>query len=211
MITKTLLLPSAGLVLALALTLTQSLPARADDAYPQPSPYPVSWELTFDHAKPRRIVVQAPGDDAPIAYWYVTYHVVNNTDKDRIPFFPLFDMMTNDGQTIRSDNNIKPAVFDAIKEREHIKYLQSAVEIGGPLLQGEDQSKDGVAIWPEPNPKMGTFVIFATGFWGESKTVKVGDKDVVLHKTLQLTYHLAADADSNGTALQEQESRYVMR
>jgi hypothetical protein len=205
---KTVILPLAGLALALAFT----IPVRADGDYPQPSPYPVSWELTLDHAKPRRILVQSPGDDVPKAYWYITYHVVNNTDQDKILFYPLFDMLTKDGQTLRSDDDIKPAVFDAIKDREHIKYLQSATQIDGPLLQGEDQSKDGVAIWAEPDPRMGTFIIFLSGFWGESKTVKVGDKEVILHKTLQLTYHLAADAaNADEGALTEQDSRYIMR
>jgi hypothetical protein len=202
------LLPLAGAALLLAI----ALPLFADGDYPKPSPYPVSWELTIDYAKPKRIVVQAPGDDASKAYWYITYHVTNNTDQDRIPFFPVFDMMTNDGQIIASDNNIKPAVFDAVAQREHIKYLQSANQIGGPLLQGEDQAKDGVAIWPEPDPRMGTFTVFVAGFWGESATVKIDGKMVTLHKTLQLTYHLDSDAAHPGEgALAQKDAQFIMR
>ncbi|MGD1276577.1 MAG: hypothetical protein ABR964_05060 [Tepidisphaeraceae bacterium] len=206
MIRPTFLVPLAGI----ALLLTLGPPLRGD--YPQPSPYPVSWELTFEHAKPRRIIVQAPGDEAPHAYWYVTYHVTNSTDRDKILFYPSFDLLTGDGNLIRSDDNIKPAVFDAVKDREHIKYLQNANEISGPLRQGEDQSRDGVAIWPEPNPRMGTFSIFVAGFWGESATVKVGDQDVILHKVLQLTYHLNGDPQrADDAELIEQDSHYVMR
>jgi hypothetical protein len=199
-------LPLAGLLVVVAL----ALPLRAD--YPQPSPYPVSWELTLDHSLPKRIVVQGPGDMNPSAYWYVTYHVANNTDQDKVLFFPNFQMMLEDGQVIRSDIGVAPAVFDAIKKKEHLKYLQSNDVISGDLRQGEDQSKDGVAIWPEPRLRMGTFTIFCSGFWGESAIVKVGDKDVTLHKTLQLSYHLDSDeSHPGGGDLAELDHQYVMR
>jgi hypothetical protein len=205
-----LLLPLAGTALALALLLPGPL-LRAD--YPQPSPYPVSWELTVDFAQPKRITVQAPGDDAPKPYWYITYHVANNTDKDTVLFYPSFDMLTQDGQIFHSDGiDVKPAVFTAIKNFERIKFLQDANDIPGPLRQGEDQSKDGVAIWPEPDPRMGTFTIFASGFWGESAIIKVGNTNQVLHKTLQESFHLNSDATHPGQgALVPEDSEYVMR
>ena len=144
MIRKAYFLPLlAGIVCLLGIV----LPSRAD--YPQPSPYPISWELTLTHSKPRRIVVQAPGDTSPQAYWYVTYHVVNDSDTDKVPFYPSFDLVTEAGNVIRSDNNIKPAVFDAVKARA-IKFLQTSLDIAGDLRHGEDESKDGVAIWREP-------------------------------------------------------------
>ncbi|MGD0389347.1 MAG: hypothetical protein ABSC42_10380 [Tepidisphaeraceae bacterium] len=199
-------LPLAGLLVVAAL----AMPLRAD--YPQPSPYPVSWELTFDHSLPKRILVQGPADMNPLAYWYVTYHAANNTDQDKILFFPNFQMMLEDGQVVRSDIGVAPAVFDAIKKKEHLKYLQSNDVISGDLRQGEDQSKDGVAIWPEPRLRMGTFTIFCSGFWGESALVKVGDKDVTLHKTLQLSYHLDSDeSHPGGGDLVELDHQYVMR
>jgi len=199
-------LPLAGLLVVVAL----ARPLRAD--YPRPSPYPVSWELTFDHSLPKRILVQGPGDLNPAAYWYVTYHAANNTDQDKVLFYPNFQMMLEDGQVIRSDIGVAPAVFDAIKQKEHLKYLQSNDVISGDLRQGEDQSKDGVAIWPEPRLRMGTFTIFCSGFWGESAIVKVGDKDVTLHKTLQLTYHLDSDeSHPGGGDLVELDHQYVMR
>ena len=127
-------------------------------------------------------------------------------------FYPSFDMLTAAGNVVRSDNNISPKVFEAIKNKEHIKFLQDANSIGGELLQGEDQSRDGVAIWPEPASRMGSFTIFATGFWGEAATVKVGDKETIVHKTLQNTYHLDADAaDADTGQVKLLDSEYVMR
>jgi hypothetical protein len=199
-------LPIAGILVGFALV----APVQAD--YPQPSPYPVSWELTVTHSLPKRILVQGPGDSNPGAYWYLTYHVVNNTDRDKILFYPNFEMMLEDGQVIRSDMGVSPSVFDAIKQHEHLKYLQGEDVIGGELRQGEDQSKDGVAIWAEPRLRMGTFTIFCSGFWGESATVTVDGKDVTLHKTLQLTYHLDSDENHPGGGdLVAKDELYVMR
>jgi hypothetical protein len=203
--------PLAGLLVVLALVvLTVAAPSQAD--YPQPSPFPVSWELNFTHSMPKRLVFQGPGDANPQAYWYMTYHVANNTDQDRIPFYPSFDMMLETGELAHSDIGIAPAVFDAIKQKERLKYLQSEYLIGGDLLHGEDQSKDGVAIWLEPRLRMGTFTIFCTGMWGESAVVKAGDKDVTLHKTLVLTYHLDSDENHPGGGdLVAKDESYVMR
>ena len=138
---------------------------------------------------------------------------MNNSDQDKILFYPSFQMLTQDGQLIASDSiDVKPAVFAAVQDKEHIKFLQSALDVAGPIHQGEDQAKDGVAIWPEPDPRMGTFTIFAAGFWGDSATVKLGDQTVILHKTLQQTFHLDADALHEGDgALVLQDSQYVMR
>jgi hypothetical protein len=204
---RSLLVPLAGVALVLAI----ALPLRGGD-YPKPSPFPVSWELTFDHAVPKRIVIQAPGESNPSAYWYMTYHVANNTDRDKVPFYPSFDMMLEDGEVISSDRGVPPAVFDAIKTKERIKYLQNAQQIGGELRQGDDQGRDGVAIWLEPSLRMGTFSIFVSGFWGESTQIKVGDNDVTLRKAMQLTYHLDSDEHHPGEGqLNELDSQYIMR
>jgi hypothetical protein len=204
---RTLLLPLAGIALLLAIV----LPLRGSD-YPQPSPFPVSWELTFEHSKPKRIVVQPPGESNPSAYWYITYHVTNNTDRDKVLFYPNFDLMLENGDVVPSDRGVPPAVFDAIKASEKIKYLQNSNQISGELRQGDDQSRDGVAIWPDPSLRLGTFSIFVSGFWGESAQIKVGDKDVTLRKTLQLTYHSDSDEHHPGEGqLNELDSQYVMR
>jgi hypothetical protein len=204
---RSLLLPLAGLALVLAIT----MPLRGGD-YPKPSPFPISWELTFDHSVPKRLVFEPPGASNPSAYWYMTYHVANNTDRDKVLFYPSFDLMLEDGDVITSDRGVPPAVFDAIKAKERIKYLQNSNQISGELRQGDDQARDGVAIWPEPSLRMGTFSVFVSGFWGESAQIKVGDKDVTLRKTLQVTYHLDSDEHHPGEGqLNELDSQSVMR
>jgi hypothetical protein len=102
-------------------------------------------------------------------------------------------MLTNDGQIIRSDNGIPAVVFDRIKGREKKPFLEPFHKIGGTLLVGEDQARDGVAIWLEPPGKMGRFSIFVEGLSGETATVKVGEKEEILRKELQLNYHIRGD------------------
>jgi hypothetical protein len=121
-------------------------------------------------------------------------------------------MLMEDGQIIHSDIGVAPAVFDAIKKKEGLKFLQSDDLIGGDLRQGEDQSKDGVAIWPEPRLRMGTFTIFIAGYWGEAATVTVNGKDITLHKTQQITYSSDSDEQHPGGGdLVEKSRQFVMR
>ena len=186
------------------------LPTRAD--YPKPSPYPKSWEIAFEHGIPKRVVVQTAGSNVPKAFWYMTYTVTNNTDKEQL-FLPALELLTEDGRVIRNDFKIPRSVFEAIKKREGDRFLQPAALVGGELRLGPDQAKDGVAIWPEPAPEMGRFSIFVSGLSGETATVKGPDgKDIILRKTLQLNYLIRGDDVYPGEDdVNENPSEWVMR
>ena len=201
-------------MLCLGFALTSTTPARAAD-YPEPSPYPISWELGFQHDTPKRVVVTVPGKGNR-AYWYMTYSIVNKTDEDR-QFLPVFEMVTRDGKVHRANQaNVPPRVFEEIKRRERAKYpfLEPHHKVADLLRVGEDQAKDSVAIWPEPMSEMGNFAIYVSGLSGETVTMKmvngapvkvkpeniamelkgVAEKDVViLRKTLQLNYVVYGD------------------
>jgi hypothetical protein len=194
--------------IAMSAILGSTLAVRPAHAFPKPSVYPIAWQLKFKHAAPKRIVVTPSGSNTPVAYWYLTYTVTNLTDTEQ-RFLPVFEMLTNDGTVIRSDKDVPPAVFDAIKKRERNKSLESSDKIAGRLLIGEDQAREGVAIWKEPQPRMGTFHLFAGGLSGESVYVKDGDvvehidwlkmpeadrkKLTTLRKTLDMTYQVPGD------------------
>jgi hypothetical protein len=169
--------------------------------YPSPSPYPISWELQFDHSTPKRIVVETPGAATPSAYWYMTYTVTNKTDKEQV-FLPHFELLTRTGDVIRSDFNISQKVFDAIKLREGMQFLEPFTKVGGEIRLGEDEAKDGVCIWKEPDARMGNFTIFVAGLSGEAVQMKddsgqpMKDADgnpIILRKTLQLNYLIRGD------------------
>ncbi len=163
------------LVVAAALSFGASRLLAGD--YPEPSPYSVSWELKFEHGTPKRIVVTVPGE-VPQAYWYMTYKVTNNTGSEQL-FLPTFELLTKDGEVIRSDKGVSPRVFDSIKQQEGNTFLERRTKLVGTLRQGDDQAREGVAIWKEPSPEMGAFSIFVTGLSGEATTYKLVDGKLV--------------------------------
>jgi hypothetical protein len=223
-------LPSTRpVLLALAVGAMLCLAASARANYPEPSPYPISWELDFDHGTPHRIVVQASDQASPQAYWYMTYKVTNNTDQDQT-FLPLFEMLTEDGKVTRSDNGIPFVVFQAIKTRERNRYLEPSYKIGGKLRVGEENAREGVAIWREPSPEMGHFSIFVSNLSGEAVIFKKSEdgftrvknaeelvgqdlKDVtLLRKTLQLNFFIRGDEVYPGEdEVNVDASKWVMR
>jgi hypothetical protein len=153
-------------------------------------------------------VVRSPGAVNPVAYWYMTFTVTNNTTEEQ-RFLPVFEMLTNDSTLIRSDKEIPAGVYDEIKKRERRRTLEPMEKIAGRLLIGEDQARDGVSIWPEPSPRMGTFHIFVGGLSGETVIMKNGEEITIkdwtkvtddekkklttLRKTLDLTYQIPGD------------------
>jgi hypothetical protein len=176
-------------------------PQRSANAYPVPSKYPVSWELKFEYERPRRIVVEVPGESVPKAYWYLPFTVINKTDQD-VNFLPVFEMVSKSGKVARSDRNIPKAVFDRVKNAIGNKLLEPMISVAGKLHVGEDQAKDSVAIWEEPEAEMGSFSLFIRGLSGESVELKddagtaINDKDgkpIILFKTMQLDYTVSGD------------------
>ena len=223
---------SVVLLAFLAVLTVTFVTVRAD--YPKPSPYPKTWELKFEHGTPKRVVVTPPNTTVPRAYWYMTYTVTNKTNEDRA-FLPVFEMVTKDGKIHRSQKDVPLQVFEHIKRQERAKYpfLEPYFKVAGTLRVGEDQAKDGVAIWPEPMSEMGNFSIYVSGMSGETVTMKmvngkpvkvkpenqalelkgVDEKDVIiLRKTLQLNYVIYGDDVYPGLdQVNVQPEKWVMR
>ncbi len=210
--------------------------AGVAQAFPKPGLTPRSWQFVFEHSAPKRIVVTPKGSDRPQAYWYITY-TVSNPGPEAQSFRPIFEMICEDGLVIRSDGKryervngevrevkrtitlngkkheitemIPPVVLETIRLRERNPSLQSTIEIVGTLRSGADEAKDGVAIWPEPSPRMGQFSIVVTGLSGEIVAMKqVGndyvemakdeipgkdEKIVILRRTYRMRYQQLGD------------------
>jgi hypothetical protein len=188
--------------------------------FPEPSKFPVSWQLDFDYKHPQRIVVEVPGSSIPKAYWYMTYTVTNKTKEER-EFLPMFTLVTKDGKVIRSDRGVPKAAFDKIKQRTGNKLLEQNVKIADTLRVGEDEARDGVAIWEEPAAEMGSFSVFVSGLSGEYAALNGSDgkpmlnaegKPVILFKTLQLDYTVSGDEVFPGIdPIDKKHMRWVMR
>lgn len=209
----------AASTFALAALLLSSA-APTTQAYPEPSKSPISWELKFDYQPPMRIVVEIPGSPVPKAYWYMTYTVTNGGDQDQ-NFLPTFEWVSHTGKVTRSDQAVPDAVFQKIKAKTGNTLLENAVKIEGTIHVGDDQAKDGVAIWPETDARVGEFTIFVTGLSGESTPMTdssdkpMADKDgkpVLLFKSTQIDYKLAGDEVYPGNDLLTKiGQRWVMR
>lgn len=191
------------LVLPLAASLVVAAYAHA---YPKPSPYPTTWEFKHEVGTPKRFIVDGK------AYWYLTYSVVNNTGAERV-FLPAFEVLTPDGKVARTDRLIPLKVINEAKHQAGGKFLEQANEIAGEFRLGEDQARDGVAVWPETTPDDREFSVFFTGFSGETAKVPGPEgKELTLFKTLELNYAIPGDSKFRQiNEIREVGRRYVMR
>ena len=92
----------------------------------------------------KRLVV---GNDA---YWYMTYTVTNKTGMEQM-WRTEFQMVDNAGKIVKAGHYIDPSAFEKIKAIKRNRFLVPANTVMGDLHQGDDQAKDSVAIWKEPN------------------------------------------------------------
>lgn len=215
-------MPRAILICAAALLVSAGVTVTADP--PQPSPTQIAWQLEFEHAAPKRIEVQLPGDDAPTVYWYLLYEVTNPSPRTQ-HFFPMFQLVTDDLSVVDTDKGISPLVFDAIKTRHQRThpYLVHPTKAIGELLTGDDHARQSVAIWRADMTDANAFDIYIAGLSGETRAVANPDYDptepevatlmteggqpiertvnppkFILRKTLQLGYRLPGSAKARG-------------
>lgn len=205
--------PKLMVAVALVAPTVVLTPTRAAKAEPPtPSVYPTTWQLKFEYGTPKRIVVNVPGKSTPQAYWYLPFSVTNTTNQERM-YFPVFELVTENGTIIRSEYTIPGAVVDQIRKQEGNRFMQSLLAASGELRLGEDETKYSAAVWPEPMPRMGHFSILVSGLSGEVAKVKnAKGEDVLLHKTLQLNYIIRGDEVYPGEdQVNENPSEWIMR
>lgn len=154
------------------------------------------WTFKFDARVPRRIVVP-DAQGTPRAYWYVLY-TVTNTDSVAHDFMPQALMFTDSGQV--AHDGLHPKVVEAVKAEYRLAQCANSVAMMGELKAGADEARDGIFVFPEVDPAMDSFKVFVTGLSGQY-TVKTippveegGEaRDVVLRKTLQMTFAFPGD------------------
>jgi hypothetical protein len=196
----------------------------------RPSPVPKSWEFEARVEKLRAIRVKLTPRSEPQTFWYVIYTVINRTGDDR-SFTPEFWMYTEAGSLMRAGRRLpEQQVYKAIKTLHNDPLLRMSSAVSGKLLQGEDNAKHGVAIWPDFDAESGQVDIFIGGLSGETVEMKLpkpikkegidkdGNKVVItktkvrLSKTLQLTYKIPGDKDNRYRSKPElTDTKWVMR
>ncbi len=198
--------------------------------FPEPSAVPIAWELEFqalDVIKPIRVTL--PGDNHPTTFWYLRYRITNNTGQDR-QFIPSFDLCTNTGHLFTDRTTVPKVVFGAIKKLHNQPILQDVAGMTGKLLQGDDNAKEGVAIWPDFDHEAGFVEVYVGHLSGEEQVIKLPapvemtyigadgktttrvSDEIVLYKQTQLTYAVPGEAAGRFiTPAQLVKKRWVMR
>lgn len=208
---------------------TISIATQSYSAPPRPLEVPSSWELEFDFKPPIPVRLTVPGDKAPRTFWYMQYRVTNRTGEDQI-FVPDFVLYTDTGVVLPAGRKTPISVFNAIKQMHNNPLLKDFAAITGKLLQGADNAREGLAIWPDFDHKAGKIDIFIGGLSGETaeiklpipmkvtqtdargKTVVIEKKSILLSKTLHLTYRVPAGAGARfGKPTKQLDKEWIMR
>lgn len=154
-------------------------------------------------------------------YWYVILTVTNNTGED-VDFYPKCELMTDTYQIVPSGRHVPGGVFEYIRNRYSTTYpfIENLSPSGTKVLQGENNTRDFVILWPDFDPQAKEVKFFISGLSNETAAVshpsqkdELGNpKKVFLRKTLQLDYKISGDPEFRALPkLSFLERSWVMR
>lgn len=164
--------------------------------FPRPAPVPFRWELEFDSG-PLRLYLDPQGSGA---YWYLTYTVTNRTGSDQL-WAPKFTMFTDAGDILDSGRNVPSRITEAIMQILDNDFLQDQNDVIGDILQGRENAKEGLVIWPAVSLSVTELSVFIAGISGETARVKhpINGQEIILRKTLQRDYLVPGSALARGS------------
>lgn len=165
-------------------------------AFPTPSGVRIRWELEFEAGNFRLYIDQESGD----AYWWMNYTVTNYTKRDRI-WAPKLTLFADSGEILESGKGVSSRITRDIKELLGNDLIETQNEIIGDLLQGVENAREGLAIWPARITQVNEITMFIAGISGETTRVlnPITSEEVILYKTLQRDYLIPGDALARGS------------
>lgn len=184
---------------------------------PEPSAVAKRWQLQADFGPLR--VFSTTTDSGPRTFYYLTYKAVNRSGQD-VVFAPSFDLVDSTGAVNKSGRSVPDSVTKAIIAHLANPLIQDQITILGNILQGEENAKDGVVIWPCENFRPGEISVYAAGFSGETAQVKApglkdekgNDVTITLRKTRQLTFKDPGEITNRGDLpIDAGETKWIMR
>lgn len=185
-------------------------------AGPEPAPVPKRWQLDVEFGPLRTATISTP-DHGARPYFYLTYKVVNNTGQDLL-FAPAFELATDHGRVYRSGRDVPLAVTRQILDNLENSFLLDEVSITDTLLQGQENMKEGLVIWPAWDLKLEYATVYAAGFSGETATIEVpkaGSREkvkFVLRKTAELVHQAGGEVNAHSDdPLPRVRKRWIMR
>lgn len=181
-------------------------------APPEPEPIPRRWQLDVEIGD-LRIATFDVKDEGRKAYFYLTYKVTNNSGEDLL-FAPSFELAL-ENSVLRSGRQIPLDVTKQLLESTQLPQVEDQISIIGQLLQGKENAKHGLVVWPANEMSTLDLTLYAAGFSGETATVERPDnkEKVILRKSLMVRYAPPGDLTQNGQdAIPTAEpSRWIMR
>ncbi len=183
---------------------------------PEPDPVSRRWELKVDLGAMRVTtlpVAVSGGRTENRAFFYATYRVTNRSGAD-VLFAPSFEIAFGDGKPVRSGRDVPADVTKTLLTKMQNPLLQDQIAIIGPLLQGEENARDGLVIWSAESMDPEKLTMYAAGFSGETATVILPDTKTkaVLRKTLMVRYDTGGDLSGRGDKpLDPAVQRWIMR
>lgn len=184
-------------------------------AAPEPDPVPRRWQLTVEPGPLRVASIDVPGI-GPQLYYFLTYKVVNSTGQDLL-FTPSFELTTDEGELVRSGRGVPAAATKVLLDRLENPFLQDQISIVGMLLQGEENAKEGLVMWPVGVGHVRSLDIFGSGFSGETRSMDAfdpetgGTKRVSVRKALMIRYQPKGEVRAGNEGYPVIEQRWVMR
>src|SRR5690606_31855525 len=122
---------------------------------------------------------------------------------------------TEEGEVLRSGGSAVPReVTRAIIERFRNPLLEDEITMLGPILQGPENAREGVVIWPANDLTVDEVTVYASGFSGETKQFVRPDNGevVVLRKTRMLRHATPGNIDpTSDQPFRRTVDRWIMR
>ncbi len=196
----------------LALTLVGPLVVAA----PEPDPVPTKWQLDVEVGELRVALVDT--EIGTQRYFFLTYDITNHWGTDLL-FFPDLQLKTDEATIQRSGRDVPAAVQDEIMRRLSNPLLEDQISIVGQILQGPENARTGLAIWPAEDLDVDEVFVFFAGLSGENKSYYVADPEnpdarqrINLRKTLMLRYETPGELGlENHQILELAERVWIMR
>jgi hypothetical protein len=183
-------------------------------AAPEPSPVASRWQLDL---RPGPLRIATVVDEIGLAktYYYLTYDVVNNAGKD-IFFAPSFQLASEDGEIRSAGKGVPSVVTNEMLARLRDPFLldQISMATAGELLQGEENGRTGLVIWPADGLKVDEIKVFAIGFSGETRVINKPDtgEEITLRKTLMLIHETPGEITGKGDRpMRRISQRWILR
>lgn len=183
---------------------------------PEPDPVPRRWQLDFSAGALRTTTLKM-ADGSVRSFAFMTYKVVNNTGQDLL-FAPSLELSTDEGSLIRAGREVPAEATRRILDSLQNPLLLDQISVVGPLLQGEENAREGLAVWLLPDVSVAELTVYVAGLSGETRAIETKDSRTgetsrtLLRKTMMIKYFGPGEVDpASGNEIARADNRWILR